>query len=111
MNATLPSSWNYWYKSYGKLGNRPLDEIRLVSNIPLIIAATGVDYSNTRHLDHDANRALGYINGERAMLLAAIDAQTTDEILFAWRMEMILAKLNRDLQIVRSSMEPRIQTS
>ena len=89
---------NYWFQCYGRMGNRPLEEVRRAANLRLIKDATGNDYSYPHYLDNEANRFLGYTSGERAVLLASINATTFAEIRFAWRVEMILAETERKLR-------------
>lgn len=86
------SEWNYWFSGYGRIGNRPLSEIRPLANEDLLTKAGYREYA-----DNSANRQLGFVDGQRAMLLADIDAQTVSEVSFAWRLEMILAEVNKKL--------------
>ena len=91
------NGWGYWAKSYGKVGNRPLLEIMPLANHRLL-----KDAGFRRHVDNSANRQSGYVDGDRAMALASIDAVTVSEVEFAWRMEIILANVSRKLAQVKA---------
>ena len=95
----------YWHKSYGKIGNRPLDEIRRAANNSLLVSAMGEGFRTQKYVENAANKALGFVAGERAACLASIDAQTIAEITFAWRVEMTLAKANREFIVMQLAYE------
>lgn len=90
----------HWYSLYGKIGNRPLHEIRLKANFQLIRSAMNSDFQNQRYVENLANKKLGYCDGERAVLLTSIEAKTAAEILFSWEVEMRLADCFRKLDKV-----------
>lgn len=100
------AKWKYWFHSHGRLGNRPLEEIRREANLTMAAQVLGCE--EVRYVDNAANRYLGYCDGERAVLLESITAQSVEQLRLAWRIEMILAQADRQLATLHKDTQDAI---
>lgn len=86
-------SWDYWFRQYGKIGNRPLPEIKRLAKKEMLLPAFSRKYE-----DNTPNNRLGYTHAYKAGLLASITATTMAEVHFAQTLELTLSKLVRKLE-------------
>jgi hypothetical protein len=89
-----------------RLINRPLDEIKHIAGqrgralVSEAFPSFPLEYPEpaSRYADNPANRQAGYVDGERAVWIAATTALLPLQLTFAWRPEMIIADTVRQLK-------------